>query len=345
MSGVIYDSAMISQARSWMPSADNTGLTRTLVGIPTFKNHALTWAVIKDCLREPVRAVVIDNSGDYEAIADEIVTRPDRNLGWLRSSNLVMKSALSGGVWDRIVLLNNDVRLSASFFSGIVWAERESDASIVGASYDDSWAIHRPEQLTDGQQLNAHEYTPEPRNIPTEACDGTALSIRCDALERIGIFDEGRFGKYGWGATVDLCYRARGVGLKIVVTRAAYVHHIGGGHQTAKEVFGDHYVELASDEARSGLGEKWGAPWIRNRLEAKFGNSIPVSEMDSLGRLISSKFAGIEESGADRDAYVHALDTLLDSLTKRYGSHIPVDRAYKIMERLESGRGLSSDEP
>ena len=252
---------MSAQTRTWIPLADLEELARTLVVIPTFKNNTLTWDVIKDCLREPVRIVVVDNSEDYQQIASETVIRPGRNLGWLRSNNLAIKNALQDGSWNRIVLLNNDVRLSASFFAGIIWAERYSEASIVAASYDDIRSVQRPEQLAVGQTLDAHEYNPEPRNILTGACDGTAVSIRRDALECIGLFDEERFGKYGWGGIEDLCFRARAAGLSIVATRAAYVHHIGGGHQTAKQFIGHPYVELADDEGNSGMSEKWGPHW------------------------------------------------------------------------------------
>jgi len=158
---------MLTDTPRWVPSADQKDLKRTLVVIPTFKNNDLTWAVINDCLREPVRTLVVDNSGDYQAIANERIICPNQNLGWLRSNNLAVKSAILDRFWDRVVLLNNDLRLAVSFFSGILWAERHSGASIVGASYDFLWPIHRPEQLTEGQQLEAHEYVPEPRNIPT----------------------------------------------------------------------------------------------------------------------------------------------------------------------------------
>jgi GT2 family glycosyltransferase len=252
---------MFGQTYNWLPLAELEELERTLVVIPTFKNNTLTWDVVNDCLREPVRIVVVDNSNDYQAIAGEIVIRPGRNLGWLRSNNLAIKNALQEDSWNRIVFLNNDVRLSASFFAGIIWAERHSAASIVAASYDDLRSVQRPEQLAAGQTLDAHQYNPEPRNIPTGACDGTAVSIRRDALESIGLFDEERFGKYGWGGTEDLCFRARAASLSIVVTRAAYVHHIGGGHQTAKQTIGQPYVKLADDEGNSGMSEKWGPHW------------------------------------------------------------------------------------
>ncbi len=103
-------------------------------------------------------------------------------------------------------------------------------------------------------------------NVPIGACDGTAVSVRTDALRSLGFLDEEQFGRYGWGGMEDFCFRARASGLTIVAARAAYVHHIGGGHQTAKQVVGSSYVELAGKEGRSGMSEKWGKHWrlIRN---------------------------------------------------------------------------------
>jgi GT2 family glycosyltransferase len=245
----------------WIPPADSADLMRTLAVIPTFRNNSLTWAVVEDCLREPVRVVVVDNSDDYQVIANEMILCPGHNLGWLRANNLAITKALQERSCDRIVLLNNDIRLSAGFFAGIIWAEYYSKASIVAASYDDSRAVQRPEQLAIGQRLTADQYSPRPRNILTGACDGTAVSIRCDALERIGLLDEEQFGKYGWGGVEDLCFRARSAGLRIIATRAAYAHHIGGGHQTASQVIGNRYLQLADAEGNSGMSQKWGPHW------------------------------------------------------------------------------------
>ncbi len=113
---------------------------------------------------------------------------------------------------------------------------------------------------------------------------------------------------------------------------------------------------------------------VFDRLEAKFGNDVPVTELHGLQQLISSKLADVEEkrqeiinrgakegktieieslrrsfeaskaayTGPDRDAYVIEIDRILGSLLAEYGSHIPIDHAYKIMQKLEAG--LGSDE-
>ena len=268
---------------AWVPVARKNDLLRTLVVIPTYGQHDLTRAVITDCLHEPVRVVVVDNKGDYQPSTNEKVIRPGSNFGWLRANNLAIETELGNQTWDRVVLLNNDVRLSANFFAGIIWAETECRASIVAASYDDWWACQRPEDLSPRQTLEAKYYSPQPRNILTGATDGTAVAIRRDTLERIGLFDAERFGKFGWSGMTDLCYRARASDMRIVATRAAYVHHIGGGHQTAKRLVGERYSKLAGEEGSAGMKAKWGPHWSQLRtiptqaeVDARFPPRIVV---------------------------------------------------------------------
>jgi hypothetical protein len=113
-----------------------------------------------------------------------------------------------------------------------------------------------------------------------------------------------------------------------------------------------------------------------DRLEAKYGNIVPTSEMGGLQQLVKEKLADIEErrqeiikrgakegktieldslrrtleaskatyTGSDREAYLNEMNRLLESLTAKYGSRIPVDHAYRIMQDLEAGRGYRSDE-
>ena len=46
----------------------------------------------------------------------------------------------------------------------------------------------------------------------------------------------------------------------------------------------------------------------------------------------------------DRDACIMEMDSPLESLPVKYGNHIPVDHAYKIMQDLEAGLGYTPDE-
>jgi len=69
---------------------------------------------------------------------------------------------------------------------------------------------------------------------------------------------------------------------------------------------------------------------------AKEGKTI---EIESLRRTLEVSKAAY--TGPDRNAYVLEIDKLLESLTAKYGSHIPVDQACKIMQDLEAGLGYT----
>lgn len=252
---------MSTSGRLWSPPECEHELDRTVAVIVTFTKHDLAHDLVEDCAREGVRVVVVDNGGGYTALRDEEVTSPISNIGWLRGNNLAISNLLQEVSWDRAVLLNDDTRLSAHFFGGLIWAEAAEGASIVSASYDDVNPLQRPEELLSDGGLVAEHYIPRPRNIPTGACDGTAVAIRREVFERNGLMDQISFGIYGWGGLEDLCFRARERDQRIIITRAAYVHHIGGGHQTAKELWGDQFFEHASTEGKSGMAAKWGHAW------------------------------------------------------------------------------------
>ena len=71
--------------------------------------------------------------------------------------------------------------------------------------------------------------------------------------------------------------------------------------------------------------------------EAKKGKTIEIAALRQ--RMEATKAAC---AGSNRDAYANELDRLLDGLSAKYGSSIPVDEACRIMQKLE--RGMYSEE-
>lgn len=255
----------VRQPKLWKPAARVEDLARTLVIVPAFRLNHLTTALVQDCSRERVGVMVVDNSGDYQACGNECVLRPGTNLGWLRANNLAVETALQQGRWDRFVFLNNDLRLSTDFFAGLVWTETTSGASVVAASYDGHWKVQRPDAVRDGNHLPAARYRPEPVYIPFGACDGTCVSINRRVFERVGMLDNEHFGRFGWAAMTDLCFRARSVGMTTAVSRAAFANHLHGGRHTARIVVGADYEVLAEREGTLGMEKRWGPDWRDSR--------------------------------------------------------------------------------
>jgi GT2 family glycosyltransferase len=248
-------------AEPWLPAVPRADLARTLAVIPAYGQHHLTAQVVADCAREPVGIVVVDNRGDYQATGTETVLRPGTNTGWLHGNNLAIERELPHRRWDRFVLLNNDLRLSTGFFAGLVWTELSSGASVVGASYDGWWKVQRPDEVANGTFLPAGSFIPRPVYLPYGACDGTCVSVHRRVFDRVGLLDGQAFGRFGWAASTDLCFRARDAGMTTAISRAAFANHLDGGRHTARAVFGAEYETLAEAEGSHGMVAKWGFGW------------------------------------------------------------------------------------
>jgi hypothetical protein len=104
------------------------------------------------------------------------------------------------------------------------------------------------------------------------------------------------------------------------------------------------------------------------KWEARYGNQIPLDEVNQLQNFAQAKIADLESrkaeiinrgaeegatievaelrrrlndskeayAGPDKAPYEKEIDALLESLPARYGSSIPVDQAYDLMKKLEN---------
>jgi len=107
------------------------------------------------------------------------------------------------------------------------------------------------------------------------------------------------------------------------------------------------------------------------KWKARYGNQIPLDEVNQLQTFAQAKIAELESSkaeiikrgteegatievaalrrrlnasieayaGVDKALYEEEIDHLLNSLMERYGSSIPVDQAYELMKKLENETG------
>jgi len=177
------------------------------------------------------------------------------DIGWLKASNELMKA-----VTTDIVLLNDDVIV----VSDIVYelqqmAYSKPEIGIVGGkalNFEKTQVINYGVYVaTDGN--TAHRYYGKPReavNAPEaqQAVEGSCLYIKREVLDKIGYFDEA----YGMGyrEEIDLCFRARMAGYKVVSTpKAEYVHLVSqtnarlGIHNDTHEIFMDKWGLLLKE--------------------------------------------------------------------------------------------------
>lgn len=144
---------------------------------------------------------------------------------------------------DYYVLLNQDVAVEPGWLQPLV-NRLEADASI-GAAQPKLRAFHQQDHLeyagAAGGYIDAYAYTfcrgrlfdtVEPDNGQyDEAADifwasGAALFIRADLYHRLGGLDKDFFAHM---EEIDLCWRMKEAGYRIVCEPASIVYHVGGG--------------------------------------------------------------------------------------------------------------------
>ena len=234
-----------------------------LVAIPSFGAAELTDQVLHDLLDArtdllpKVRIVVVDNAGDYVAPRrDERleVFRSGRNLRWINSANWALQEAQSSGAWASVVI-NNDTRLSPDF---LYWLVRTfSDCTGVAAAapcYDDFWLHQRATVLP----LTAADYAGVLAYRSVLFCDATAWAVSVSAAREVGLLDAATFSRHGYGSDLDYAFRSRALGLRTVVTDAAYLSHLRRG---TMDRLPNESSERNRAEIVTGMDAKWGPDW------------------------------------------------------------------------------------
>ncbi len=154
------------------------------------------------------------------------------NLGFAGGNNFGIRKALSKG-YDYIVLLNQDTEVSQDWLSELSRvAQKYQEAGIV-----QSMLLLSEERALTNNAGNAFHYLgfgfiknyrqkAEPwvqkGNFEIGYASGAAMLIKKEVLERIGAFDE-KFFMYH--EDLDLCWRARIAGYKIIVAAKSIVFH------------------------------------------------------------------------------------------------------------------------
>lgn len=240
-------------------------LRNIAVIIPIFGRDDLTLTVLGDLSREAglLDVWLVDNLGTFAPGSASVeIVRPGTNLGWSGGCNYGVSVARERE-YDAFVLLNNDVRLSPSFVSGLLDAANVTGGDVIGPVYDHNWPHQRGTYQDD-----AAGYVACARDVAAPFVDGTCMLIRSSVFERIGFLDEDHWPMYGWGCDKDLALRCRGAGGTIWVTERSYLNHYG--RQTARELVG--YSELAAERENDlGMCAKWGSDW-RELLYEGFEN-------------------------------------------------------------------------
>lgn len=254
--------------------------SRICVVIPAFGHVPVTHAAVDDCQREAVSVLIVDNAGDYVPVADERVVRPKKNLGWLQGTNVGLKIAADSG-HDLLVALNNDVRLSTGFFSGLTEAARaRPNSGLIAPLYDDVVVAQR-------DYLGpAAGFVPMQQEDSVKLIDGTCFLVPTETYRLVGDLDARHFGRRGWGAIEDYCLRTRRAGYSVMVTRRAYLNHAKGVTANSRELA---HRKYANAEFRRGMRRKWGADWRSHFDPDTVPVDTPGQPIEDLARLVEDR--------------------------------------------------------
>ena len=189
-----------------------------------------------DFPRDMYEIIVVDNAssdGSREFIAatypDVVLVKAEKNLGFASGCNLGIKHS-SG---EYIVLLNNDTVVDSNWLRELVAvADTDPEIAIVGSKllfkHDPSLIQNAMSYLTDrGDGGDMATYQPDEGQYDTiregMAVCGASMLIKRTLIEDIGALDDDFFAYY---EDMDLCYRTRLYGKKIVFAPKSVVYHI-----------------------------------------------------------------------------------------------------------------------
>lgn len=208
----------------------------------------LTWNQKQDtlvCLASLSRAtyscfrIVLVDNGSADGTPEEVrekfpevhVIRNNKNLGFTGGNIKGAEYACAQGA-DYIMLLNNDVEVAPDFLERLIEVA-ESDAKIgaIGPviyffeprDRVQSAGCHRKWLGLNNQKLfygKTDEKIPE--LLESDMVTGAALCVKRKVIEEVGFLDDIYF---AYNEDVDLCYRIRQAGYRIVTVKASRIWH------------------------------------------------------------------------------------------------------------------------
>ncbi len=267
------------------------------------------WA-FEDCVaslaaQDPPVPVLIIDDGSAEDLSSRVaavapkafVRRLDESVGYAAAVQVGVE-AIDGA--EAFVFCHDDVALAPDVVRRLVAARSQFDAGIVGAkivAWDDHSRIVTlgPRVGPSGQLAErSAELDQGQHDVPSDvgAVDGAALLVAAWALERLGGFSA-RLTPPGVGPDVgedlDLCWRARLAGIRVVLAGSARVAHEGNVHDADAPRFADGPAPVlgaVSRKSRNALsatlsyGPRLSLPVVlfRSLLRSLFGDRVDTTE-------------------------------------------------------------------
>jgi O-antigen biosynthesis protein len=172
-----------------------------------------------------------DNSRDFvlSVYPDVVLIQAQENQGFAGGCNLGIRTSRG----EYLVLLNNDTVVDANWLKELVAvADKDKDTSIVGSKLlfknsptEIQNAMSYLTDRGDGGDMGSHQFDEGQYDTTREtmAVCGASMLIKRKLIEEIGALDEDFLAYY---EDMDLCYRARLYGRKIVFAPRSVVYHV-----------------------------------------------------------------------------------------------------------------------
>ena len=214
--------------------------------IPVYKGEAETRACVESVLASklatPHEVIAIDDASPEPAISSWLgelaaarritLIAHQHNRGFVATANEGM--SLHG---DRdVVLLNSDTEVAPGWLDRLAaHARRDSNVGTVTPFSNNATICSYPRTLErndippgeDTASLDAaFAATNSGRSADIPTAVGFCMFITRECLERVGLFDEERYGA-GYGEEVDFCMRAARAGFRHVIAADVFVRHAG----------------------------------------------------------------------------------------------------------------------
>ena len=266
------------------------------------------WSLLHYATRPFHLIVVDDGSGPetaamLEAIAArepalELLRSEGPEHGYTRAANIGLRAS-TGAL---VVLLNSDTIVSPGWLERIVaCAESDGRIGVVGplsnaathqslpaVTEDGRWAVNElPAWLTvDSMALLVSELSARERpRVPF--VNGFCYAITRDAIARVGLFDEDRFGS-GYCEENDFSIRARDAGLELALADDAYVFHAKSRS----------YSSAGRDEIASRNYELFLEKHGAERVKSLLGELKEINELEGLRQATASATTDEEATAA-----------------------------------------------
>ena len=225
-------------------------------------------AVLRECLASlaaqtyPRLAILAVDDGASEdahvalvqALGERRVLRSEHPEGFARAIARAASTPVAAQA-DHLLLLHDDVALDPDAVARLVEATMlrgVEDVGVVGAKVVD-W--DRPRILRDvGRSADrfGHPFSslqPDEldqgqfdRVLEVLTVDGCAMLVARDVWQGVGLFDE----RLGDAADLDVCWRARVAGWRVVMTPLARVRHRGPAHRAEAQRYDEDRIALAT---------------------------------------------------------------------------------------------------